>query len=37
MVMGWFTPEMEMFGAPQRQHDDRYEYGGEWVEVLTRL
>jgi dimethylsulfone monooxygenase len=37
MVMGWFTPEMEMFGAPQRRHDDRYEYGGEWVEVLTRL
>ena len=37
MVMGWFTPEMEMFGAPQRQHDDRYEYGSEWVEVLTRL
>ncbi len=37
MVMGWFTPEMEMFGAPQRQHDDRYEYGAEWVEVLTKL
>jgi FMNH2-dependent dimethyl sulfone monooxygenase len=37
MVMGWFTPEMEMFGAPQRQHDDRYEYGAEWVQVLTKL
>jgi dimethylsulfone monooxygenase len=37
MVMGWFTPEMEMFGAPQRQHGDRYEYGAEWVQVLTKL
>ncbi len=24
LVMGWFTPEMEMFGAPQREHDERY-------------
>jgi dimethylsulfone monooxygenase len=37
LVMGWFTPEMEMFGAPQREHDDRYEYGDEWIEVVKRL
>lgn len=37
LVMGWFTPEMEMFGAPQREHDSRYEYGSEWIEVVTRL
>jgi alkanesulfonate monooxygenase SsuD/methylene tetrahydromethanopterin reductase-like flavin-dependent oxidoreductase (luciferase family) len=37
LVMGWFTPEMEMFGAPQREHDNRYEYGDEWIEVVTRL
>ena len=37
LVMGWFTPEMEMFGAPQREHDDRYEYGSEWIEVVKRL
>jgi alkanesulfonate monooxygenase SsuD/methylene tetrahydromethanopterin reductase-like flavin-dependent oxidoreductase (luciferase family) len=37
LVMGWFTPEMEMFGAPQREHDTRYEFGNEWVEVVKRL
>jgi alkanesulfonate monooxygenase SsuD/methylene tetrahydromethanopterin reductase-like flavin-dependent oxidoreductase (luciferase family) len=37
LVMGWFTPEMEMFGAAQREHDNRYEYGDEWIEVVTRL
>lgn len=37
LVMGWFTPEMEMFGARQREHDDRYEYGHEWIEVVKRL
>jgi alkanesulfonate monooxygenase SsuD/methylene tetrahydromethanopterin reductase-like flavin-dependent oxidoreductase (luciferase family) len=36
MVMGWFTPEMEMFGE-QRSHDDRYAFGSEWVQVLTKL
>ncbi|MFD4194147.1 LLM class flavin-dependent oxidoreductase [Amycolatopsis thermoflava] len=37
LVMGWFTPEMEMFGAAQREHDDRYEFGTEWIEVVKRL
>jgi FMNH2-dependent dimethyl sulfone monooxygenase len=37
LVMGWFSPEMEMFGAPQRQHDERYEYGSEWIDIVRRL
>lgn len=37
IVMGWFTPEMEMFGAAQREHDDRYRVGEEWLEVIRRL
>ena len=37
LVMGWFTPEMEMFGAPQREHDDRYAFGGEWLSIAKRL
>jgi FMNH2-dependent dimethyl sulfone monooxygenase len=37
IVMGWFTPEMEMFGAPQREHDERYAYGAEWVGIVKRL
>jgi FMNH2-dependent dimethyl sulfone monooxygenase len=37
MVMGWFTPELEMFGDIQREHDDRYRYGAEWLDVCKRL
>lgn len=37
IVMGWFTPEMEMFGVTQRQHDDRYAYGSEWLRIVKRL
>jgi alkanesulfonate monooxygenase SsuD/methylene tetrahydromethanopterin reductase-like flavin-dependent oxidoreductase (luciferase family) len=37
LVMGWFTPEMEMFGAAQRQHDARYKFGDEWVGIVKRL
>lgn len=37
IVCGWFTPEMEMFGAPQMAHDDRYRYAGEWLCVIKRL
>ena len=37
IVMGWFAPEMEMFGVPQREHDAKYEYGAEWLSVVKRL
>ncbi len=37
MVCGWFTPEMEMFGVKMMEHDNRYEYATEWVEVLEKL
>jgi FMNH2-dependent dimethyl sulfone monooxygenase len=37
LVMGWFTPEMEMFGAPQREHDSRYAYGHEWLTIVKKL
>jgi dimethylsulfone monooxygenase len=37
LVMGWFTPEMEMFQGSQRAHDDRYRYGAEWLSVAKRL
>ena len=28
IVCGWFTPEMEMFGAKQMDHAERYRYAG---------
>lgn len=37
MVMGWVPPEMEMFGAEQRQHDARYVFGQEWLDYVQRL
>jgi alkanesulfonate monooxygenase SsuD/methylene tetrahydromethanopterin reductase-like flavin-dependent oxidoreductase (luciferase family) len=33
----WFTPEMEMFGAKQMPHDERYEYATEWIHVIKKL
>jgi FMNH2-dependent dimethyl sulfone monooxygenase len=37
MVCGWFTPEMEMFGRKMMEHDTRYEYASEWVEIVQKL
>src|SRR5579875_3455826 len=37
IVCGWFRPELEMFGAPLMEHDTRYEYAAEWVEIVKML
>jgi dimethylsulfone monooxygenase len=37
VVCGWFKDEFEMFGADWREHDQRYEYGAEWVDLVRRL
>ena len=37
IVCGWFKPELEMFGAPIMDHDVRYDYAAEWVEILKLL
>ncbi|OBI41375.1 monooxygenase [Mycobacterium sp. E796] len=37
LVMGWFKPEMEMFGSTLREHDERYKVGEEWLEIVKRL
>lgn len=37
LVCGWFTPEMEMFGQKMMEHDTRYEYAAEWIEVVEKL
>jgi alkanesulfonate monooxygenase SsuD/methylene tetrahydromethanopterin reductase-like flavin-dependent oxidoreductase (luciferase family) len=34
LVVGWNEDEFQMFGVSQRQHDERYDYAQEWVEVL---
>ena len=37
IVCGWFQPELEMFGAKIMEHDERYVYASEWLEVLRLL
>jgi dimethylsulfone monooxygenase len=37
IVTGWYQPEIEMFGEPQMEHDERYERAIEWLEVIKRL
>ena len=37
VVGGWNKPELEMFGAPLREHDARYDQLGEWLALVRRL
>ena len=37
VVCGWNQDEFDMFGLPQRQHDDRYEHGAEWLEIVQKI
>ena len=37
LVCGWNQDEFDMFGVSQRAHDDRYDYGGAWLDVIKRL
>jgi len=37
LVNAWNRPEMEGAGIPFPEHDDRYEYGTEWLTVVEQL
>lgn len=37
LVMGWFRSEMEMFGGRLLDHDERYRYGAEWLQIVKRI
>jgi len=37
LVMGWFSPEMDMFHGAQREHDERYVFGQEWIDLVKKL
>jgi alkanesulfonate monooxygenase SsuD/methylene tetrahydromethanopterin reductase-like flavin-dependent oxidoreductase (luciferase family) len=37
IVCGWFRDEMEMFGAKQLEHDERYVRADEWLTVIKKL
>lgn len=37
VVAGWNKPELEMFGAPLREHEARYRHLNEWMDLVIRL
>jgi dimethylsulfone monooxygenase len=37
VVVGWNEDEFEMFGVKQRDHEDRYKYGQEWIDAIKMM
>jgi FMNH2-dependent dimethyl sulfone monooxygenase len=37
VVSGWNKTEFRMFGVGLREHDQRYEYTSEWLDVVKRI
>ena len=37
IVTGWNRPEIEMFGSPLMEHDDRYDCAAEWLHIMKEL
>lgn len=37
VVGGWNKPELEMFGAPLKEHDARYDQLDEWLTIIRKL
>src|SRR5262249_39596795 len=37
IVVGWNEGEFEMFGVQQRDHEQRYEYAQEWIDVIKMI
>jgi dimethylsulfone monooxygenase len=37
VVSGWNQDEFDMFGIEQLEHDTRYEYTREWLEVVRKI
>jgi alkanesulfonate monooxygenase SsuD/methylene tetrahydromethanopterin reductase-like flavin-dependent oxidoreductase (luciferase family) len=37
VVVGWNEGEFEMFGVRQRDHETRYEYAQEWLDVVKLI
>jgi FMNH2-dependent dimethyl sulfone monooxygenase len=37
LVCGWNQAEFDMFAIEQREHDTRYDYGQEWLDVVRRI
>ncbi|WP_349369069.1 LLM class flavin-dependent oxidoreductase [Salinarimonas sp.] len=36
IICGWFGPEMRMFRGQMMEHDERYDYADEWLEIVQK-
>ena len=36
IICGWFGPEMKMFGGTMMEHETRYNYADQWIEIVQR-
>jgi FMNH2-dependent dimethyl sulfone monooxygenase len=37
IVVGWNEGEFDMFGVEQREHEGRYDYAQEWIDVIKMI
>jgi dimethylsulfone monooxygenase len=37
LVLGWYPPDMELFGYRVKEHSDRFELAEEWIHLFDRL
>jgi alkanesulfonate monooxygenase len=37
LVNAWYRPELEDAGIPFDDHDERYDYGREWIQIVRAL
>src|SRR5216683_4601756 len=37
IVVGWNEGEFQMFGVKQREHEARYDYAQEWIDVIKMI
>jgi FMNH2-dependent dimethyl sulfone monooxygenase len=37
LVLGWYPPDMQLFGVELKEHSDRFDLAEEWMEIFDRL
>jgi alkanesulfonate monooxygenase SsuD/methylene tetrahydromethanopterin reductase-like flavin-dependent oxidoreductase (luciferase family) len=37
LVLGWYPPDMQLFGYEVKEHSNRFELAEEWIHVFDRL
>ena len=37
LVLGWYPPDMQLWGLDVKEHSDRFEVAEEWMEIFDRL